>query len=100
MHARSRSPDATAPRSNTALRILATIGVGAVLYFARAAIAPVALAVLFSLLLTTPVELLNRRGVPRSAAALAILAEIVAVRHGRDGGRLTSAEGSIHEVRA
>lgn len=32
--------------------------------------------------------------------ALAILAEIVAVRHGRDGGRLTSAEGSIHEVRA
>ena len=77
MHARSRSPDATAPRSNTALRILATIGVGAVLYFARAAIAPVALAVLFSLLLTTPVELLNRRGVPRSAAALAILAALV-----------------------
>jgi len=49
----------------------------AVLYFARAAIAPVALAVLFSLLLTTPVELLNRRGVPRSAGALAIMAVLV-----------------------
>ena len=32
--------------------------------------------------------------------ALAILAEIVAVRHGRDGGRLTGAAGSIHEVRS
>jgi xanthine dehydrogenase accessory factor len=32
--------------------------------------------------------------------ALAILAEIVAVRHGRDGGRLTSSQGSIREVRA
>ncbi len=31
--------------------------------------------------------------------ALSILAEIVAVRHGRDGGRLTSAEGPIHEAR-
>jgi xanthine dehydrogenase accessory factor len=32
--------------------------------------------------------------------ALAVLAEIVAVRHGRDGGRLTSGEGSIREVRS
>jgi predicted PurR-regulated permease PerM len=77
MHARTRSPEAAATRSNTALRILATISVGAVLYFARAAIAPVALAVLFSLLLTAPVELLNRRGVPRSAAALAIMGALV-----------------------
>jgi xanthine dehydrogenase accessory factor len=30
--------------------------------------------------------------------ALAILAEIVAVRHGRDGGRLTSSDRSIHVV--
>ena len=32
--------------------------------------------------------------------ALSILAEIVAARHGRDGGRLTVGEGSIREVRA
>jgi xanthine dehydrogenase accessory factor len=32
--------------------------------------------------------------------ALSILAEIVAVRHGRDGGRLARAGGRIHEVGA
>jgi xanthine dehydrogenase accessory factor len=31
--------------------------------------------------------------------ALSILGEIVAARHGRDGGRLTDGDGSIHEVR-
>ena len=33
-------------------------------------------------------------------SALSILGEIVAVRHGRNGGRLTVGEGSIREVRA
>jgi xanthine dehydrogenase accessory factor len=32
--------------------------------------------------------------------ALSILGEIVAVRHGRAGGRLTAGEGSIHALRA
>jgi xanthine dehydrogenase accessory factor len=32
--------------------------------------------------------------------ALSILAEIVAARHGRDGGRLANARGRIHEVPA
>jgi xanthine dehydrogenase accessory factor len=32
--------------------------------------------------------------------ALSILAEVVAARHGRDGGRLASARGRIHEVAA
>jgi xanthine dehydrogenase accessory factor len=32
--------------------------------------------------------------------ALSILAEIVAVRHGRDGGRLTATQGPIHEPRS
>ena len=54
------------------LRILASIGVGAVLYVGHAAFIPVALAVLFFLVLTTPVEALHRRGVPRSAAAVLI----------------------------
>ena len=30
--------------------------------------------------------------------ALSIMAEIVAMRHGRDGGRLAHAKGRIHEV--
>jgi xanthine dehydrogenase accessory factor len=32
--------------------------------------------------------------------AVSILAEIVAVRYGRPGGRLTGADGPIHEVPA
>jgi xanthine dehydrogenase accessory factor len=32
--------------------------------------------------------------------ALSIMAEIVAVRNGRAGGRLSEASGRIHEVRA
>jgi xanthine dehydrogenase accessory factor len=32
--------------------------------------------------------------------ALSIMAEVVAVRHGRDGGRLSTAGGRIHEVGA
>jgi xanthine dehydrogenase accessory factor len=32
--------------------------------------------------------------------AMSILGEIVAVTHGRDGGRLRAAEGSIREARA
>jgi xanthine dehydrogenase accessory factor len=32
--------------------------------------------------------------------ALSIMAEVVAVRHGRDGGRLSNAAGRIHEVGA
>jgi xanthine dehydrogenase accessory factor len=32
--------------------------------------------------------------------ALSIMAEVVAVRHGRDGGRLSQSGGRIHEVGA
>ncbi|HLK71647.1 MAG TPA: AI-2E family transporter [Steroidobacteraceae bacterium] len=55
------------------LRVLAVVMVGAVLYFGHAAFVPVVLAVLFSLVLTTPVEALHRRGLPRGAAAALIL---------------------------
>jgi len=43
---------------------------------------------------------LDLGAVSREETALSILAEIVAARHGRDGGRLTSASGRIHEVPA
>lgn len=54
-------------------------------------------------------ELLNRIAAPigldlgaltPEETALSIMAEVVAVRHGRDGGRLSNAAGRIHEVGA
>jgi len=43
---------------------------------------------------------LDLGAVSREETALSILAEVVAARHGRDGGRLSSASGRIHEVPA
>lgn len=63
--------------SSLPLRVLAAIAVGAVLYYGHAAFIPVALAVLFWLVLTTPVEALHRHGVPRSAAAILFLLVIL-----------------------
>jgi xanthine dehydrogenase accessory factor len=56
-----------------------------------------------------PEELLDRVAAPigldlgaltPEETALSIIAEVVAVRHGRDGGRLSRAAGRIHEVGA
>ncbi len=43
---------------------------------------------------------LDLGGISREETALSIMAEIVAVRHGRDGGRLAESKGRIHEVPA
>ena len=43
---------------------------------------------------------LDLGAISREETSLSILAEIVAARHGRDGGRLASAKGRIHEVPA
>ena len=61
------------PRSATALVILAAGVVGGVLYFAHAVFIPIALAILFALLLSSPVEALNRKGLQRGVSALFIL---------------------------
>ena len=61
------------PRSSLAIRMLTALAIGALLYFAHAAFIPLALAVLFSLLLTPPVEALHRRGLPRSVSAVVVL---------------------------
>jgi predicted PurR-regulated permease PerM len=53
-----------------------------VLYFAHAAFIPIALAVLFSLLLTPPVEALHRRGLPRSASAIVVLVLVASLLGG------------------
>jgi predicted PurR-regulated permease PerM len=61
------------PRSSPAQLFLALGGAGVILYFAHAVFVPVALAVLFSLLLSAPVEALNRLAVPRALSAGVIL---------------------------
>lgn len=43
---------------------------------------------------------LDLGGISREETALSILAEIVAARHGRVGGRLAESKGRIHEVPA
>jgi predicted PurR-regulated permease PerM len=65
--------NASGSRSSIALRLLAGLAIGALLYFAHAVFVPIALAVLLSLLLTSPVEALHRRGLPRSASAILVL---------------------------
>ncbi len=49
--------------------------------------------------LSAPVGL-DLGGIAREETALSIMAEIVAARHGRDGGRLAERKGRIHEVPA
>jgi predicted PurR-regulated permease PerM len=54
----------TPARTARSLRILAAVAVGALLYVAQEALVPVAIAILLSLVLATPVEALYKRGVP------------------------------------
>jgi predicted PurR-regulated permease PerM len=70
----SESPSPGRAHSSAALIWLVSGLTATVLYFARAAFVPVALAVLFALLLSGPVEALHRKGLPRSVSALLILA--------------------------
>src|ERR1700683_4988992 len=67
------------PRSSPALVFLASVAPGALLYFAHAVFVPIALATLFALLLSSPVESLNRRGLPRAASAVLILMILLSV---------------------
>src|SRR4029077_17603669 len=70
---------ASSSRGYLAVRLLAGLAIGALLYFAHAVFVPIALAVLFSLLLTLPVEALHRRGLPRSASAILVLAVLASL---------------------
>lgn len=67
------------PRSTTASILLVAAFAGSLLYFAHAVFMPIALALLFALLLSAPVEALNRKGLPRSVGALLILMIFLAV---------------------
>jgi predicted PurR-regulated permease PerM len=69
----------TRPRSSPALVFLASAAAGALLYFAHAVFVPIALAILFAVLLSSPVESLKRRGLPRAASAVLILMILLSV---------------------
>jgi predicted PurR-regulated permease PerM len=61
----------------TAVRVLVAGAIGALLYFGHVAFIPVALALLISLILSGPVEMLHDRHVPRSVSAAVIVAAIL-----------------------
>ncbi len=67
------------PRRITAVRILAALGVGTLLYVAHVAFVPLALAALFALVLSGPVELLRCVGVPRGVSAALIMLVILGI---------------------
>jgi predicted PurR-regulated permease PerM len=66
-----------ATRSSRALVALAALAIGTLLYFAHAVFIPVALALLFSLILSTAVEALRRIGLPRAVSAFILMAIIL-----------------------
>jgi len=61
------------PRSSWPLLLLVYGLCAVLLYFAQAVFIPVALAILFALVLSSPVEALHRRKLPRSLSAILIL---------------------------
>ena len=64
-------------RASRALVVLATVAVAAMLYFCREVFVPVALALLFALVLSNAVEGLHRWGLPRAVSALLMLAILI-----------------------
>ena len=60
-------------RKVTAVRVLVAGAIGLLLYYAHVAFVPVALACLFALVLSGPVEMLHSLRVPRSASAVLLM---------------------------
>jgi predicted PurR-regulated permease PerM len=72
LEARGGGRAAARPRL-TAARILVAGAFGLLLYVAHAAFVPIALALLFALVLSGPVELMHRLGLPRALGALIVV---------------------------
>jgi predicted PurR-regulated permease PerM len=70
------------PRTSRAGKLLVLGAVGLLLYEAHAAFTPLALALLFALILSAPVEALHRWRVPRGVSALLILILTLALAGG------------------
>jgi predicted PurR-regulated permease PerM len=67
------------PRKITAVRVLVAGAIGLLLYFAHVAFVPVALALLFALVLSGPVEALHGWRVPRSVSAAIFMIAILGI---------------------
>jgi predicted PurR-regulated permease PerM len=67
------------PRKITAVRILVAGAIGLLLYFAHVAFVPVALALLFALVLSGPVEALHGWRVPRGVSAAILMIAILGI---------------------
>ncbi|HEY6923389.1 MAG TPA: AI-2E family transporter [Steroidobacteraceae bacterium] len=67
----------SAGRTSAALIILASIALGALLYFGHEVFIPVALALLFAVVLSSPVEGLHRWGLPRAVGGFVLLLVVV-----------------------
>jgi predicted PurR-regulated permease PerM len=72
-------PEGRSTRGETTLKALAWGAFGLLLYEAHVAFVPIALALLFALILSSPVEALHRWHIPRSASALLILITTLAL---------------------
>jgi predicted PurR-regulated permease PerM len=68
-----------ATRKVTGVRILVAGAIGLLLYFGHAAFVPVALACLFALVLSGPVEALHSLGVPRSVSAVLLMLVLLGI---------------------
>jgi predicted PurR-regulated permease PerM len=77
MTEKNTAPPASHPVS--AIRLLIWGAFGVLLYLAHAAFIPIALALLFGLILSGPVESLHKMRVPRSLSALLILVLVLSV---------------------
>jgi predicted PurR-regulated permease PerM len=66
-------------RKVTAVRLLVAGAVGLLLYFAHVAFVPIALACLFALVLSGPVEMLHYLRVPRTASAVLLMLVLLGV---------------------
>jgi predicted PurR-regulated permease PerM len=66
-------------RKVTAVRLLVAVAVGLLLYFAHVAFVPVALACLFALVLSGPVEMLHCLRVPRAASAILLMLVLLGI---------------------
>src|SRR5579862_2776219 len=69
-------------RHLTAPRVLVLVALGVLLYVAHFAFIPIALALLFALVLSSPVEGLHKRGVARGIGALVLLAVALGILTG------------------
>lgn len=85
-------PAASRTRPVTAAKLLVWGGIGVLLYVAHVAFIPIALALLFALILSGPVEALHRRRVPRSVSAALILVIALSAIGGAVGAAWTPAQ--------